>query len=114
MKKSINKIIYFDKETIRNILQEQNKGSKTSQPGVSTSTEANVEIDVAAKVNLSVPFWDRLSFLLSGKLGASFIIRRDKETTITSTEISKFDGLNLSRCFLYAVGSSAVTITPLF
>lgn len=93
MSKPINKIIYFDKETIRNILQEQNKGSKTSQTGVSTSTEANAEIAVEAKIKLSVPFVDRLSFLFSGKLGASFIIRRDSETTITSTEISEFEEL---------------------
>lgn len=93
MSKSINKIIYFDKETIRNILQEQNKGTKTSQTGVSTSTEANAEIAVEAKIKLSVPFIDRLSFLFSGKLGASFIVRRDSETTITSTEISEFEEL---------------------
>ena len=30
----INKIIYFDKETIRNILQEYNKGTKKSTNGV--------------------------------------------------------------------------------
>lgn len=93
MKKQINKIIYFDRETIRNILQEQNKGSKISQTGVSTSTEANAEINIEAKIKLSVPFVDRLSFLFSGKLGASFIVRRDSETTITSTEISDFEGL---------------------
>ena len=95
MSKPINKIIYFDKETIRNILQEQNKGSKISQTGITTSAEASAEINVEAKVKLSVPFVDRLSFLFSGKLGASFIIRRDSETTITSTEISEFEKLKI-------------------
>ncbi|MEK3986396.1 DUF6414 family protein [Paenibacillus sp. FSL K6-3166] len=90
-KKPINKIIYFDKETIRNILQEQHKGARTSQTGISTSTEANAEIAIEAKIKLSVPFWDRIAFLFSGKLGASFIVRRDNETTITSTEISEFE-----------------------
>ena len=93
MSKPINKIIYFDKETIRNILQEQHKGTKTSQTGVSTSAEANAEVGVEAKIKLSVPFIDRFSFLFSGKLGASFIVRRDSETTITSTEISEFEEL---------------------
>ncbi len=95
MKKAINKIIYFDKETIRNILQEQNKGTKTTQTGLTTSTEANAEVGVEAKVKLSIPFWDRLSFLFSGKMNAAFMIKRESETTITSTEISEFEELKL-------------------
>jgi len=93
MSRPINKIIYFDRETIRNILQEQNKGTKTSQTDISTSAEVSAEIEIEAKVKLSVPFLDRLSFLFSGKLGSSFIVRRDSETTITSTEISEFEEL---------------------
>ncbi|MDL2324627.1 DUF6414 family protein [Ruminococcaceae bacterium OttesenSCG-928-A16] len=112
MSKPINKIIYFDKETIRNILQEQDKGSKTSQTGVSTSTEASAEIDVEAKIKLSVPFLDRLSFLFSGKLGASFIVRRDSETTITSTEISEFEALKsrlteIKKTLIYDIENSS-------
>lgn len=91
--KSINKIIYFDKETIRNILQEQNKGSKTTQTDFVSSAGVATEIEVEAKVKLSVPFWDRLSFLFSGKINASFMIKRDSSTTITSTEISEFEKL---------------------
>ena len=112
MSKPINKIIYFDKETIRNILQEQDKGSKTSQTGVAKSTEASAEIDVEARIKLSVPFWDRLAFLFSGKLGASFIIRRDSETTITSTEISEFEVLKsrlteLKNTLIYDIENSS-------
>lgn len=93
--KSINKIIYFDKETIRNILQEQNKGSKTIQTDFVSSTGVITEVGVEAKVKLGVPFWDRLSFLFSGKINASFIIKRDSSTTITSTEISEFEELKM-------------------
>lgn len=93
MSKQINKIIYFDKETIRNILQEQNRGSKVTQTGVTTSAEARAEIGMEARIKLSVPFLDRLAFLFSGKIDASFIIKRDSETTITSTEISEFEEL---------------------
>lgn len=93
MEKTINKIIYFDKETIRNILQEQNKGTKTTQTGLTTSIKAATEIGVEAKVKLSIPFWDRLSFLFTGKISAEFMIKRDSETTITSTEISEFEEL---------------------
>ena len=112
MSKPINKIIYFDKETIRNILQEQHKGTRTSQTGISTSTEANAEIAVETKIKLSVPFWDRLSFLFSGKLGASFIVRRDSETTITSTEISEFEELKnrlteISETLIYDIENSS-------
>lgn len=93
MKKFINKIIYFDKETIGNILQEQNKGAKTTQTDLIISKESSAEVGVEAKVKLSIPFWDRLSFLFSGKMKASFMIKRDSETTITSTEISEFEEL---------------------
>jgi len=95
MDKSINKIIYFDKETIRNILQERHEGAKSSRSGISTSSEfkAEVEVGAEAKVKLSVPILARLSFLFSGRLASAFIATRDNETTITSTEISEFEEL---------------------
>lgn len=91
--KNINKIIYFDKETIRNILQEQNKGSKTTQTDFTSSSKATTEVGIEAKVKLGMPFLDRLSFLVYGKLDASFLIKRESSTTITSTEISEFEKL---------------------
>ena len=93
MGKVINKIIYFDKDTIRNILQEQNKGSRVTQKEFITSTESKAEVGVEAKVKLGIPFLVRLSFLFSGKINASFIIQRNSETTLTSTEISEFEEL---------------------
>jgi len=100
MRKQVRKIIYFDKETIKNILQEQNKGSKQTQTGTSTASEfaAEIEAEAQAGVKLNVPVLLRLSFLFTGKMKAQFLIRRESETTITSTEISEFDKLrpNLS------------------
>lgn len=93
MAKAIHKIIYFDRETIKNILQEQNRGAKTTQTGIATSAEVKADVGVETKISLSVPFMQRLSFLFSGKIGASFVIKRDSETTITSTEISEFQEL---------------------
>ena len=88
--KVINKIIYFDKETIQNILQQENSGSKTYITDKKTSLNNEVELKLGAKVDLSVPFFDRIRFLISGKLKASYIAKLDKKITITSTEISEF------------------------
>ena len=88
---AINKIIYFDKETIQNILQEQEHGSVLHTTDISTSIKSDGNIETSAKVNLSVPFWSRLGFLFSSKLAVSYIAKRDKTTTITSTEISEFE-----------------------
>jgi hypothetical protein len=42
-------------------LQEQNKGTNTTQTDLITSTKATAEVGVEAKVKLSIPFFDRLS-----------------------------------------------------
>jgi hypothetical protein len=89
--KEIKKIIYFDRETIANILQEQNKGSKQTQTEMSTSSEVSADTEAEANVKLSVPLALRLSFLFTGRIGAKFLIKRESETMITSTEISEFD-----------------------
>ena len=96
MGEQIRKIIYFDKETIRNILQERNKGSKLTQTGTSTSIQSSVEIEAEASIKLNMPIMLRLSFLFTGRMGARFLIKRESETTITSTEISEFDKLKPS------------------
>ena len=98
MAKQIRKIIYFDRETIRNILQEQNKGSKHTQTGTATSFQSSSEIEAEAgtKLNVNMPFVLRLSFLFTGRVNAKFLIKKERETTITSTEISEFDELRPS------------------
>lgn len=95
MAKSINKIIYFDKETIRNILQEQDHGelSKTTDISTSVQNEGSVSAEASAKLKLDVPLLSRISFLFSGKIDASYMIKRDSTTTISSTEISEFEKL---------------------
>jgi hypothetical protein len=91
--KKLNKIIYFDKETINNILQELNKGTISTQIGTTTSAKGSGEIEAGAKIKLGVPFLERLSFFLSGKIALSYVIQRNSTTTITSTEISEFKKL---------------------
>lgn len=92
-KKEIRKIIYFDKETIRNILQEQYHGDYTKTVEASLSVKSEGEIEASTKIKLDVPFFSRLAFLLNGKIAASYIVKRDSATTITSTELSEFEKL---------------------
>lgn len=89
----LNKIIYFDKETISNILQEFNKGNKTIQIGTSSTIKGAGELEMGAQLKLSVPLLKRIYFLFSGKLSATYIKQHDNTTTITSTEISEFEKL---------------------
>jgi hypothetical protein len=93
MNEVINKIIYFDRETIRNILQEQNKGTKVTLLGTASSMKGEAEIGAEAKIGLGIPFLKRFSFLFTGKIRAEYIVKRDKETTITSTDISMFESI---------------------
>ena len=89
----IRKIIYFDKETIRNILQERNKGEKTHKTDSSTSFQRNSEIETAGEIELNTPFFARLKFLFSSKMDIKYIVKKDETTTISSTEISEFEEL---------------------
>lgn len=91
--KKISKIIYFDKETICNILQEYDRGSYTKTLDVSSTLQSEGAVETGAKIKLDVPFWDRIGFLFSGRIAASFIVKRDSMTTISSTEISEFEKL---------------------
>ena len=95
MSKKMNKIIYFDKETIRNILQERDHGELSQTTDVTSSSQAQADIstEASAKLKLEVPLVSRISFLFTGKIDASYIIKRDSVTTISSTEISEFERL---------------------
>ena len=92
-KYAINKIIYFDKETIKNILQEYNKGTK--QTVVNSSDSASVAIgsnlETGAEIKLPLPFLLRLKFLFSSKMSAEYFSKIDETVTVTSTEISDFE-----------------------
>ena len=89
----LNKIIYFDKETIKNILQEYNKGTKqtvvNSSDSSSVATRSNIEAE--ADIKLPLPFLSRLRFLFSSKISAEYISKIDETVTVTSTEISDFE-----------------------
>lgn len=63
-KKSINKIIYFDKETIRNILQERDHGELSRKTDVSQSIQSQVSVaaEASAKLKLDVPLISRIFF----------------------------------------------------
>lgn len=92
-KTKINKIIYFDKETIRNILQQYYKGTKQTvtneKDGGSIKLESNIESE--ASIKMPLPFFARLKFLFSSKLATEYISQFDKTVTVTSTEISDFE-----------------------
>lgn len=92
-KTKINKIIYFDKETIRNILQQYYKGSKQTitneKENGSIKLESNIEAE--ASIKLPLPFFSRLKFLFSSRLATEYVALFDKTVTVTSTEISDFE-----------------------
>lgn len=90
---SIHKIIYFDKETIRNILQEQNKGEKKQILDSSTSYQKKSDIETGGTIKLNTPFLARLGFLFSSKMNQKYIVKKEETTTISSTEISEFEEL---------------------
>ncbi len=89
---AFKKVVYFDKETIGNILQQQNGGQLLST-GVSGSTlkaSANLGTEAQGSVNLPVPLIARIKFAFTGKLDISYIRERQSKTTITSTDLSEF------------------------
>lgn len=94
-KEKINKIIYFDRETIRNILQEREQGELLRKTDVyaSAQTQGTITAEASAKLKLEVPLVSRISFLFTGKIEASYMLKRDSMTTISSTEISEFEKL---------------------
>jgi len=93
MAKKLNKIIYFDKETINNLLEESNQGSLERVSGTSSNSKISGDISIGGNISLTVPFFQRLGFLFSSKLDASYIKQKAKSVTVTSTEISEFEKL---------------------
>lgn len=95
-KKEIRKIIYFDKETIQNILQELDSGELSKTTDFKFSVDNNGNLDASTEISLDVPFIKRLSFMLTGKIETSYLLSRESTTTISSTEISEFERLKSS------------------
>ena len=46
------KIIYFDRETIKNILQEKNKGTRVKTSGTARQVSTSVTTDAEASSNI--------------------------------------------------------------
>ena len=86
-----SKIIYFDKETINNLLQTVNKGSKKTTSSDHSGTKFEAGVSSQADLKLQVPFLKRIAFVLSGKIDASYFKQFDNTTTISTTEISEFE-----------------------
>ena len=80
-KKAINKIIYFDKETIRNILQERDHGELSRVTDVSSTvqTQTSIATEASAKLKLEVPLVSRISFLFTGKIDASVLCYQERQ-----------------------------------
>ena len=76
-------------------MQERDHGELSHKTDVSSSVQnqGSIEAEASAKLKLDVPLISRISFLFSGKIEASYIIKRDSTTTISSTEISEFEKL---------------------
>lgn len=90
MKKDLNKVIYFDKETINNLLEQRHEGSREVVKGSSTKSKLGGDMSVEGSIKLKIPFLQRLGFLFSSKIEASYIRQKEKSVTVTSTEISEF------------------------
>lgn len=92
MKNSLKKIVYFDRETINNALQRENRG--VVQETSSQSSNKFLNGDASAKSHFStalgVPFIGRLKFLFNGKIELQYLREWDSRTTVTSTDISMF------------------------
>ena len=98
MDEKLRKIVYFDKETIKNILQEKHRGRRTSE-SIETKETANygdLTVDGGAKIDIGMPVLARIKFAVSGKMSGKYLIQKDSSTTITSTEISEFEEIRTS------------------
>ena len=88
---NLTKIIYFDRETIKNILEGYNKGQAQLKQSESSKTFLGTSGELETKLDLGIPFWSRVKFCISGKLSTEYLFRKEDEKLITSTEISEFN-----------------------
>jgi len=92
-RKATQKIIYFDSETIGNMLQKENKGLRHTQIATTISAGSEGNVGIEAKVSLGIPLWERIMFAASGKVSASYLANWSKKTSLTKTKISEFEDL---------------------
>lgn len=89
----LDKIIYFDRETISNMLQVLNQGDKIMQNISSNASKGNLKINAGTEIEakFSVPFFTRVKFLFSANAIQEYIISKNQTVTINSTEVSEFN-----------------------
>lgn len=85
------KLIYFDRETIQNILQLKYEGSILRQKISKNEFELNNQLGNEIKIGLDVPFFQRIKFLFTNKIDIKYILSINSSTTVTSTDISEFN-----------------------
>lgn len=90
---NLNKIVYFDRETINNILQEMNKGTKVIERGSMTSLRGNGQLEVDAQVKLSVPLIKRIAFLFSGKISVLQLEKSAIKDRLDTAVLMENDGI---------------------
>lgn len=92
MKSSLKKIVYFDRETINNALQRENRGAvqETNSQSSNTVFDGGINAESRFSTSLGVPFIGRLKFLFNGKIELQYLREWDSRTTVTSTDISMF------------------------
>jgi len=92
MTTQMQKIVYFDKETIGNILEQLHGGSFSNVSSVdkAKAISAQGKTDASASVRLPVPLIARIRFVFTSRLSASYTKKTSTLTTVTSTDVSQF------------------------
>lgn len=86
----VSKIIYFDKETLRNSLEEYNGGFVYNRLTKETGRDSAALGKVESTIGLSIPFFEKLKFLFNVNIYHNYLKRKDSKVILTSTEISEF------------------------
>jgi hypothetical protein len=91
-KELLCKIIYFDRETVGNMLQQLHGGTMANviSRSIDSVTDAEADANAEVQVNLGVPVWTRIKFAFTGKLSAKYINKSSSVTTVTATDIGQF------------------------
>ncbi|MDH6604252.1 hypothetical protein OKW23_001411 [Bacilli bacterium PM5-9] len=79
------KVIYFDEETISNILIKKDEGIEQT----SKISNKNLEAGMSTSISIKMNFLARFKFLFSSKMNANYILQ--EQTTLSSTILSKFN-----------------------
>lgn len=85
-KSVISKIVYFDKEIIRNILQERDHSELSRVTDVSSVAQSQISAaaEASTSLKLEIPLFSRIALLFTGKIDESYVIKKDSSATICS------------------------------